>query len=136
MFVAIWFMLIPYFEMNEYKMCLFYHNSHFLEFSECNVSSKLVFSDHLLRGQKLPGSVPRVWQWLQWPAHLLPPLQLHQSGGRILGSLWKTRLHGLPVRAKPRRVSRLPVLARYQRFHQVLSNYSKCRWLYMSVNGV
>lgn len=71
----------------------------------------LRFTDHLLRGQKLPGPFLWVQKWLQRPSRLPQSLQFYQSGGRILGNLWETKLHGLPVCAEPWRVPGLPVLA-------------------------
>lgn len=84
-------------------------------------------ADHLLRGQELPGSLLRVRQWLQQPAEVLQPLQLHPSGGRILGNIRETKLHGLPVCAVPRRISRVPVLAGEQWRCAVLSHHPQCK---------
>lgn len=87
-------------------------------------------SDHILWGQKLPGSLLWVRHRLPWHASPLQPLQLHQGGEWLLGAVWEAQLHRLPVRSDQRGVPRLPALDGLQRHHPLLSYFLLCEQIF------
>ncbi len=84
----------------------------------------VTFVDHILRGQKFPGSAPWVHERLCWPPPLLQPLQLHPGGERLLHGVWETPLPGTPVLPPQGGVLWQPAHDWYQRLYPLLPHDS------------
>lgn len=76
--------------------------------------------DHILRGQELPGALPRVQQRQRRPPLLLQQVQLHPGGERLLHGLREAQLHGQPVLPAEGRVRRQPARDWHERLRPIL----------------